>query len=255
LKKTASAAGRDRRRRRAERLPREKGGRNPVRSSAAILAAATREFTDKGFGGARINDIAARARINKRMIYHYFGGKEGLYNELMATWHRQEALMAQQDASFADSIAGYLRAFAARPELLRMFAWEGLTRQSGPRPPDIWPGHGEAPEVTDIRRRQAAGEIAADLDPAFLLIFLMGAAMGMVTLPEQIERLCGVRVDSAEFVSRSEQQLRLILAHLAGSPPAGTRTRPPGEPAGAGAASGRADREAADPRDSVLPRP
>ncbi len=228
--------------RRARRAP-DPGERlrDYTRTRQRILDAALAEFADKGYAGARVREIAQRAGVNTQLISYYFGGKEGLYNELMATWHRQEALMAQQDASFADSIAGYLRAFAVRPELLRMFAWEGLTRQSGPRPPDTGPGHGEAPEVTDIRRRQAAGEIAADLDPAFLLIFLMGAAMGMVTLPEQIERLCGVRVDSAEFISRSERQLRLILAHLAGPAPAGARTRPPGEPAGAGAGNGDTD--------------
>jgi TetR/AcrR family transcriptional regulator len=231
--------------RRARRAP-DPGERlrDYTRTRQRILDAALAEFAGKGYAGARVREIAQRAGVNTQLISYYFGGKEGLYNELMATWHRREALMAQEDASFADSIAGYLRAFAARPELLRMFAWEGLTRQSGPRPPDLWPGHGEAPEVTDIRRRQAAGEIAADLDPAFLLIFLMGAAMGMVTLPEHIERLCGVRVGSAEFISRSERQLRLILAHLAGAPPAGTGTRPPGGPAGAEAGGGGTGQEA-----------
>jgi AcrR family transcriptional regulator len=53
--------------------------RDPEGTKAAILAAATREFTEKGFGGARIDAIAAHAKINKRMLYHYFGGKEALY--------------------------------------------------------------------------------------------------------------------------------------------------------------------------------
>ena len=204
--------------RRARRAP-DPGERlrDHTRTRQRILDAALAEFADKGYAGARVREIAQRAGVNTQLISYYFGGKEGLYNELMATWHRQEALMAIEDGSFADGIAGYLRAFAARPELVRMFAWEGLTRQAGPRPPDTEPGPGEAPEVTDIRRRQATGEIAEDLDPAFLLIFLMGAAMAIVTIPEQIERLCGVRVNSEEFVSRSDRQMRLILAHLAGS--------------------------------------
>jgi AcrR family transcriptional regulator len=53
--------------------------RDPIRTSAAVLAAATLEFRDKGFAGARIDAIAARAGVNKRMLYHYFGDKEGLY--------------------------------------------------------------------------------------------------------------------------------------------------------------------------------
>src|ERR1700733_12449083 len=53
--------------------------RDPKRSSAAILQAAIREFADKGMDGARVDIIARRAGINKRMLYHYYGDKEALY--------------------------------------------------------------------------------------------------------------------------------------------------------------------------------
>jgi AcrR family transcriptional regulator len=53
--------------------------RDPERTRAAILDAATREFATEGFGGARVDAIAAGAQINKRMLYHYFGNKEELY--------------------------------------------------------------------------------------------------------------------------------------------------------------------------------
>jgi AcrR family transcriptional regulator len=59
------------------------GTRNPVRTKAAILSAATSIFAEKGFGGARVDDIAARASINKRMLYHYFGDKEALYKAVL----------------------------------------------------------------------------------------------------------------------------------------------------------------------------
>ncbi|MDB5591597.1 TetR family transcriptional regulator [Enterovirga sp.] len=44
-----------------------------------ILAAAVQEFSQNGFGGARIERIAAAADANLRMLYHYFGNKEQLY--------------------------------------------------------------------------------------------------------------------------------------------------------------------------------
>jgi AcrR family transcriptional regulator len=52
-------------------------------SRADILAMATREFSEKGLSGARVDSIAARTRINKRMIYYYFGSKEGLYRAVL----------------------------------------------------------------------------------------------------------------------------------------------------------------------------
>jgi AcrR family transcriptional regulator len=53
--------------------------RDPERTRMAILEAATVEFAGKGLGGARVDAIATRSGVNKRMIYHYFGDKEGLY--------------------------------------------------------------------------------------------------------------------------------------------------------------------------------
>ena len=49
------------------------------RTRREILAAARQEFAAHGLSGARIDTIAARMRTNKRMIYYYFGSKEGLY--------------------------------------------------------------------------------------------------------------------------------------------------------------------------------
>ena len=57
--------------------------RDPEATKARILAAATEEFAAKGISGARIDDIAERARTNKRMLYYYFGSKEGLFREIL----------------------------------------------------------------------------------------------------------------------------------------------------------------------------
>jgi AcrR family transcriptional regulator len=53
--------------------------RRPDATRRRILDAATSEFAAKGLAGARVNEIARRARINKRMLYHYFGDKEALW--------------------------------------------------------------------------------------------------------------------------------------------------------------------------------
>ena len=52
---------------------------DPERTMAEILSVATKEFADKGLAGARIDEIAAATRTSKRMIYYYFGNKDGLY--------------------------------------------------------------------------------------------------------------------------------------------------------------------------------
>jgi TetR/AcrR family transcriptional regulator len=53
--------------------------RNPDWTKARLLEAARLEFSEKGLSGARVNDIAERARVNKQLLYYYFGDKESLY--------------------------------------------------------------------------------------------------------------------------------------------------------------------------------
>lgn len=62
---------------------------------AEILDVAMREFADKGLSGARIDEIAAATHTSKRMIYYYFGSKEGLY---LAVLEQAYARMRQIEA-------------------------------------------------------------------------------------------------------------------------------------------------------------
>jgi len=55
----------------------------PEQSRAAILDAAVREFSREGVAGARTDSIARAARVNKALLYYYFGDKEGLYNAVL----------------------------------------------------------------------------------------------------------------------------------------------------------------------------
>src|SRR5215472_14421975 len=53
--------------------------RNPAATRQKLLAAARREFAASGLAGARVDEIAARAGVNKQLVYHYFGDKDALY--------------------------------------------------------------------------------------------------------------------------------------------------------------------------------
>jgi AcrR family transcriptional regulator len=79
----------------AERL------RDAARTRAEILAVATREFADVGYAGARMDEIAARTRTTKRMIYYYFGSKAGLYVAVL-----EKAYGEVYDAEQATDLSG-----------------------------------------------------------------------------------------------------------------------------------------------------
>jgi AcrR family transcriptional regulator len=75
--------------------------RDAERTQQAILAAAEAEFAGKGLAGARVDVIAERAGANKRMLYYYFGSKEGLY---LAVLERTYIAMrrAERELNLAD---------------------------------------------------------------------------------------------------------------------------------------------------------
>lgn len=71
--------------------PRSENGRknDPQRTREDILIVATEEFATHGLAGARVDAIAERTRTSKRMIYYYFGSKEGLYLSVLERSYRK----------------------------------------------------------------------------------------------------------------------------------------------------------------------
>ncbi len=57
--------------------------RDPEATRKRIVLAARTEFAQRGLGGARVDQIAARAKTNKRMLYHYFGNKDALFRHTL----------------------------------------------------------------------------------------------------------------------------------------------------------------------------
>jgi AcrR family transcriptional regulator len=110
--------------------------RDPDRTRAGILAAATEEFAAHGLGGARVDRIAARAGSNKRMLYYYFGDKEALYLAVLeGAYERirsEEQKLHLSDRSPEDGVrelcAFTWRYFVAHPEFMSLLSTENLNR-------------------------------------------------------------------------------------------------------------------------------
>ncbi|UJW85339.1 TetR/AcrR family transcriptional regulator [Devosia sp. SL43] len=71
--------------------PKDVGARtqDPEGTRQNIIEVAAQEFALNGLSGARIDEIAAKTRSSKRMIYYYFGSKEGLYVSALENAYRQ----------------------------------------------------------------------------------------------------------------------------------------------------------------------
>ncbi len=62
---------------------------DPAATRRNIIEVATHEFARNGLSGARVDEIAARTDCSKRMIYYYFGDKEGLYLRVLEEAYRR----------------------------------------------------------------------------------------------------------------------------------------------------------------------
>jgi AcrR family transcriptional regulator len=204
-------------RRRTRRAPRpDERRRDPERSRQLIIDAARTEFAAKGFAGARVGNIAERAGVNKQLISYYFGGKERLYDEIVRQWHELEAHQRTSATTLEELVVAYLRANHEQPELVRMLMWEGLGQDAPPSdttPDDT--ARSLTTELVELQRRQSEGELDADLDPAYVLIAMMGAVSAGATMPHVVHQLCGTSPDSEEFLSSYSEQLRRIVKRLA----------------------------------------
>ena len=84
------------------KIPARSRKRNPGESRQRILDAAARHFGEAGFDGARVDTIARAARINKQLLYHYFGNKDALFTHVLERAYQQ--LREQESALNLDGL-------------------------------------------------------------------------------------------------------------------------------------------------------
>jgi AcrR family transcriptional regulator len=201
--------------------------RDPERTKAAILKAATAEITTKGLSGARIDAIARLSGVNKRMIYHYFGDKEGLYVAVMETTYAAirtaEIGLNLTGRDPADGMRELVRFtwryFIEHPEFLSLLGTENLHRaahlKKSRRIRDL-----HSPLIGMIsallERGGAAGVFRKGVDPVQLYISI--AALGFFymsnrfTLSVIFGRDLGAE---AALREREDHIIQVVLAYLA----------------------------------------
>jgi AcrR family transcriptional regulator len=163
----------------ATRTPAVRRERDAVQTRREILAVATREFADRGYDGARVDQIAASTRTTKRMIYYYFGSKERLYIEVL-----EQAYTAIRDAEQSidvehlDPVAAIRRLaeltfdhHEAHPDFIRLVSIENIHCADHLRRSERLTSL-NAPAIdliaTILQRGRAAAVFTSDVDPVDL---------------------------------------------------------------------------------------
>jgi AcrR family transcriptional regulator len=189
--------------------------RDPDATRLRILNAAKSEFARKGLGGARVDDIASRAKINKRMLYHYFGNKEELFQRTLedayGSFRQAEAeLMIEQDepiSALRRLMTFTWEYYVANPEFITLVNSENLHRARHIKKSDMMDALNK-PFVlrmqTLLERGVAQGLFRADLDPVQVLIALSGLGFHYLT-----NRHTGAIVYGRDLMSEDAKTARL----------------------------------------------
>ena len=159
----------------------------PEGARERILRTAITEFSEKGYSGARVLTICRKSRVNPRMIYHYFGGKDRLYvavlEHVLGELRAEELKLDFEHVTPADGMMQLFdftyEHFGKHPELIHILSGENLLRarflKKSSRTPVV-----ASPLISMIgellKRGQKAGVFRRGIDPLQFYVTMVGFA-------------------------------------------------------------------------------
>lgn len=163
--------------------------RNSERTRRRVLDAATLEFSERGFDGARLSEIARRARVSKQLIHHHFRSKEALFNAVHDIKFRPEVewdepLPENPSRLFAERFRMRARDLA----YIRFLTWEAAGRRKNSIPGEEARRRRIAQYGAGLRLMQAEGKLPREMDYRMIQL----AILSLATYPmafQQITRL------------------------------------------------------------------
>lgn len=184
-----------------------------------VLDAAVQEFAQKGYSGARVDTIAARAKANKQLIYYYFGNKLGLYEAVLDTMigHTAEQLdvhgkhehVSQAVQTHIDNLLN------GSNEWIRFWLWEALEQTTTRRRRNTARAKAWARWVDEFARAQERGEISKKYDPKMLALAVNSIIVMPYMTPTVGKLIAGVEPGSDAFLKQQLTFLADLLESLA----------------------------------------
>jgi AcrR family transcriptional regulator len=191
-----------------------------------ILDAALAEFAGKGLAGSRVDEIAARAGANKRMLYAHFGSKEELWLTVLerayAAKREEERAVAVEHLpppeAMARLVAFNLRYTARHPEFVALLNQENLHQAAYLRRSEDVPAL-YSPLVEALRgvlaRGVAEGAFRAGVEPMQLYITILALGHFYVANRHTLSTIFGARLDTEAAIAAREAHItEVVLGYL-----------------------------------------
>ncbi|HXY92761.1 MAG TPA: TetR family transcriptional regulator [Acidimicrobiia bacterium] len=177
--------------------------RDPEGTRRKILAAALQEFSAKGIDGARVDAIAARAGVNKQLLYYYFESKAGLFRAVLRERLAERAPeAAAADRTGPSRLADLQDRLAAAPDWIRLLMWEALEHSGRSAVEQAAIRRGTLQQwIEAVEAAQADGALPADLDARQFVLSELGAVLFPLAFPQLTRLVTGRSPTSPEFLA------------------------------------------------------
>lgn len=199
--------------------------RDAAATRQRILRAAQHCFAEMGFFGARIDDIARRARVNRNMLYIYYGNKAGLYEAVLLETYREmaeyEAALLEEGHRGPAAIVAVLDLYFAfledHPDFVNILLWENLNRAKQLR--DLPSEAIRRPSLGHLRELivegQRSGHFRRDIDPDQMVITLIAVCFGVFANRHTMSELFDRDLEDRDWLdARRQHTTDMVLAYM-----------------------------------------
>ncbi len=188
-----------------------------------ILQTAIRLFSQKGYDGASVDEIVARAKVNKRMVYHYFKNKEGLYAAALEQVFERLANVEAKifhdqpsaDLAIERITTAYFGFLHKNPEFFALLHWENL--QGGKHLKALPASVTKAPLLEALGRvideGIASGQIRPEIDKRHMLIDLIGICMIYFSNRHTLSRTVGLDMEDPGTLKEGLRHALSLIRH------------------------------------------
>ncbi len=189
-----------------------------------LLREAVRLFARSGFDGVAVDEIVNAAGVNKRMLYHYFGSKEGIYAEVLQRVYGDLAALesallpvaspgATPTERLRRMVYVYFSFLQENPAFVKLLLWENLSE--GRRLERIKGAVSKTPMLRLIRQLlregAASGEFRDRLNPKYVLISLIGLCLIYFSNRHTLSHTVGLDLGSPAVMKRAANHTAELL--------------------------------------------
>ena len=177
-----------------------------------ILAQALKEFSARGYAGARVERIARLARVNKRMLFYYFDDKETLFHAVLESAWRNGDVLKEAPDDPAEALLFWRDFYFRNESWVRLLLWEGLELKK-PRALAERQAFWDA-SVARRQRLAGPGGWSESLDARQLLLAEIGLLIAPLALPHITRLIFGHDAHETAFQTKHSAFLRRFAAAL-----------------------------------------